>query len=220
MIERDEFEEEVVVEQESVDEIVVGEEKKETALVETESETAKAITEFSADDIKFKIDNSKSMEEQAKDVVGAMATARAVQDEETVDKLTQEKTEELVADAQAKRKEAESRNINAETGKQEANRGKYEAVLESFGIKKHLPLWLLYLLVGLLSPIYVIFCIVIGVPCGVVKILIDNIDNILVRYEKVESGNRPKIKVTVWILIALVGAAIVALTVLKCLGKI
>ena len=183
-------------------------------------ETKKAITDLSVSDIKMKIDESKSMEQQAEDIVGAMATAKAVQDEQTAKELTEKKSEELLAKAEAKKKQAQTAETKAEVEKQEANRSKNEAVLQTFGINKHLPDWLLKIMVVLFSPIYIVLTIVIGVPCGVVKVLIDNIDNILVRYENADDKNRPKIKVTVWVLLVLLVLASISLIILKSIGKI
>jgi len=183
-------------------------------------EDGKAITELSASDIRLKVDKSKSMEEQAEDIVGAMATAKAVQNEETARELTEKKSEELLAKAETKKKQAQTAETKAEVEKQEANRSKNEAVLQTFGINKHLPDWLLGIMVFIFSPIFIVLTIAIGVPCGIIKVFIDDIDNILVRYEAADAKNKPKIKVTVWIFLVLLVLAAATFIVLKCLGKI
>ena len=195
-------------------------EKPETQAVVMVEETKKAISDLSVADIKIKIDENKSMEEQAEDIVGAMATANAVQDKETARELTEMKSEELLAKAETKKKQEQTEETKAEVAKQEANRTKNEAVLQTFGINKHLPDWLLKIMVVLFSPVYVLLTILIGIPCGFVKVIIDNIDNILVRYETADDKNRPKIKATIWILLILGILAGVAFIVLKALGKI
>lgn len=195
-------------------------EKPETQAVVAVEETKKAISDLSVADIKIKIDENRSMEEQAEDIVGAMATANAVQDKETARELTEMKSEELLAKAETKKKQAQTEETKAEVAKQEANRTKNEAVLQTFGINKHLPDWLLKIMVVLFSPVYVLLTILIGIPCGFVKVIIDNIDNILVRYETADDKNRPKIKATIWILLILGILAGVAFIVLTALGKI
>ena len=55
------------------------EESTETAVTPVADEP-RSITDISAQDIKVALDKNKSFEEQAEDVVGAMATAKAVQD--------------------------------------------------------------------------------------------------------------------------------------------
>lgn len=180
----------------------------------------KSLSKVSVDDIEFQLDTSKTYEEQAEDLVGAMATAKAVSNEETAKDIADKKAEELKAKADEKLKQAQTNQTTAEVNKQEAERLKNEAVLSTFGITKHLPDWLLKIMVILFSPIYILLTIIIGIPCGVVKVLIDNIDNILVRYETAKTTNKPKIKVTVWIVLVLVILCIVALTILKALGKI
>lgn len=186
-----------------------------TASVVEVREERKSITEISAKDIKVKFDDSKSMEEQAEDVVGAMATANAVQDEQTAKALTDKKAEELLAKAETKKKEAKTAETEAEVRQQEANRSKYEAVLQTFCINKHLPDWLLKIMVIIFSPIFIALSLVIGIPCGAVKVLIDNIDNILVTYENAESKGKRKIKATVWIAIIIAVLVATAITVLK-----
>lgn len=180
----------------------------------------KAIGELSVNDIEFTLDKSQSYEKQAEDVVGAMATARAVSDEKVAQDLTEKKAEELRAKASTKAKQAATDDIKAETEKQKAERERYEAVLQTFGNNKHLPQWLLVLLVVIFSPIYIVLSLVIGVPCGAVKVLIDNIDNIICRYEDADAKSKPKIKVTIWILLGLVILAVVGFVILKGIGRI
>ena len=57
-----------------------------TALAPT---TQKAISQVGVEDIQLTLDKTRSLEEQANDIVGAMATARAVQDEETAEELAE-----------------------------------------------------------------------------------------------------------------------------------
>ena len=173
----------------------------ELQLIEQEKPIEKSITELSAKDITYKVDTEKSFEQQAEDIVGAMATAKAVSDKTTAEDIAEKKSQELKTKAETKLKDAQTQDIKATTEMQEAKRQKYEAVLETFGIKKHLPDYLLQIMVWLFTPIYIVLAIIIGIPCGVIKVLIDNIDNILVRYEKAETTNKPKIKVTIWILL-------------------
>ena len=185
--------------------------------LEQEAST-KAITDLSAKDIMVTIDKTKSLEDQAEDLVGAMATAKAVNDGKTAEDIAQKKSEELKTKAEIKLKDAQTKDIKATTEMQEAKRQKYEAVLETFGIKKHLPDYLLHIMVWLFTPIYILLTIAIGIPCGLVKVLIDNIDNILVRYENSETKNKPKIKVTVWIMLIVAIAIVVTIIILNLIG--
>lgn len=180
----------------------------------------KAISQVSVDDIKVRVDNNKSVAEQAEDVIDLMATAKAVQDEETADELTKSKAEELLAKAKKKRLSAQTQVLEAETDKQKARRALYEAVLEDFGIKTHLPSWLMVILVILFTPLYIAKSLIIGVPLGFVKTVIDNLDNVVCRYERVGDTVKPKVKVIVWILFVLLVATAIALIVLKCLNII
>ena len=189
---------------------IYKEEKKSTDIVEK-----KSITDLSANDITVAIDHSKSMEQQAEDIVGAMATARAVEDEQTAKELTENKAEELKAKAKAKEKKAETERVRATTEQQKAQREHYEAVLETFGIFKHLPKWLMVALVFIFSPIYIFLNVLIGIPCGFVKVLIINIDGILTRFEEANETRKPKIRLTVWLILGIVIVGIIGYIVLK-----
>ena len=184
------------------------------------SSVSKAISQVSISDVEFSLDKTKSYEAQAEDVVGALATAQAVNNANTVKDITDKKAEELKVKASQKLKDAQTKDIDAETSRQEAERKKNEAVLSTFGVRKHLPNWLLKIMVFIFAPWYIMFSFIIGLPCGVIKILIDNVDNILVRYETAESKEKPKIKVTVWIISTLLILAGITLTILKIFDKI
>lgn len=177
----------------------------------------KSISEVGVSDIQFSLDNTKSYEQQAEDVVGAMATAKAVSDEGTAKDIAEKKAEELKSKANRKLQSAQAEEINATVERQEAARAKNEAVLQTFGINKHLPDWLLKTMVIIFSPVYIFLTITIGIPCGIVKVLIDNIDNILVRYENAKSTYKPKIKVAVWIILGVFALSIIAVVLINIL---
>ncbi len=181
---------------------------------------SKSLGELGVNDIKITFDSSRSVEEQAEDVVNAMATASAVTDEKTAKKLTGEKTDELIGKAEAKKKDATAANIEAETRIQKARRTLYEAVLEDFGIKKHLPQWVMVIMVILLAPFYILKTLVIGVPFGFAEFLMDRLDSLVCRYEDINTTSRPKIRMTIWILLGLGVIMAACLTTLKCLNKI
>jgi len=216
------FEEEFKKRQEqyhkSVDTQTVAEteEKVETkALVEQKEE--KSINDISISDVKFALDKSKTYEEQAEDVAMAVATAQAVQDENTTEVLSGAKKSELISKATTRVKTAQKDVIEAETEIQKAERESYEGILETFGFFRHLPRWLTKIIVYALTPFFLLLGFIIGIPCGFIKILIDNIDGIICKYEKAGEKSKPRIKVTIWVLLALVIVGAVCLTVLACL---
>lgn len=176
----------------------------------------KALDEVSLNDVKIAIDANKSVTEQAEDVVGAMAISAAIKSEPVKTGLRDKKAEELINKAEAKATSAKEEAIKAETELQKAERDLYESVLNTFGIHKHLPRGLMKLMVYILSPIYIALSLLIGVPCGLVNIFINNIDGIVCRYEKTDNGTKPKIKTVFWILLGLLGLGGICLTVLAC----
>ena len=182
-----------------------------------EDDNKKSIDAISVSDIKIHLDDNKSIEAQAEDVVGAMVTANAINDQSVKSTLTDKKAEELVNKANEKATKAKKVAIDAETELQKAERDLYEAVLNTFGIYKHLPRGLMKILVWIFSPLYVFISLLIGLPCGFVKIIIDNLDGIVCRYDKTGDGVKPKIKVIFWIILALLVVGAICLTVLVCL---
>lgn len=180
----------------------------------------KSLTDVKLEDIRFKLDTGKSLQDQAEDVAGALSIAGALRKEETSKQLIDSKSAELVDKAKSKAAEAKSKAIDAETEVQKAEQNLYEAVLQTFGIFKHLPRWLMKVVTIIFSPVYLVFCFIIGTPCALVKIIIENLDGIICRYEKVGNTTKPKIRVIFWIILALIVVTAVCLTVLKCLNKI
>lgn len=192
-------------------------ENKKLELALQEEEKKKSIDKISVADIKIKLDDNKSIESQAEDVVGAMVTASAITDENIKSALTDRKAEELVNKANEKATKAKKVAIDAETELQKAERDLYEAVLNTFGIYKHLPRGLMKTLVWIFSPLYTLISLLIGIPCGFCKILIDNLDGIVCRYDKTGDVVKPKIKTIFWIVFALIIVGSICLTVLACL---
>lgn len=194
--------------------------KNNAELATVSKDEAKSIAEIGLGDIKVKFDTNKSYTEQAEDAVGMMATAQAISDENTRDQLAQHKKEELVGKAKAKVEKTKEEVIEAETQVQKAEKDAYSGIMETFGFFKHLPSWLTKIIVYALTPFFILIGFIIGIPCGFVKILIDNIDGIICRYEKAENTSKPKIKVTVIVLFALAVLVSICLIILKCLHLI
>lgn len=67
------------------------EQKLEKAIQSVAQTSDKSIADVSLKDVKFKLDSNQTYEQQAKDVVNAMATAKAVEDEATVQALAKGK---------------------------------------------------------------------------------------------------------------------------------
>ena len=70
-------------------------ENKKLELALQEEEKKKSIDKISVGDIKIKLDDKKSIESQAEDVVGAMVTASAINDEKVKETRSEEHTSEL-----------------------------------------------------------------------------------------------------------------------------
>lgn len=166
--------------------------------------TEKSISDVSLSDVHYRVDGTKSYEEQTEDVVGAMTIVKAVGDEGTMQALATGKQSELIDKQQARVKKAQKEVIDAETEIQQAKFENRTLLFDTFNITAHLPKWLQAVIEPILGFFYILFVIVVKVPCGLVRMLIDGIDAVLVRYEKKDEQTKPKIKVTVIILIVLV----------------
>jgi len=194
------------------------EENGEKQLVEKPQNGQKmAFKDYKLENIQAEVDTTKSFSQQVEEFVDVNATMAAAQDEGTQEILTQQKKEQLIGKATVKVKEVQKEAIEAETDIQKAKREKYQLLFDTFGVSDHIPDWLLKVLMVIFAPFYVIYVIVIGIPTGFVRFLIDCIDGILVRYDKAEDKRKPKIKVTVWILLSLIIVGAICLTVLGCL---
>lgn len=176
--------------------------------------TDKPIADVSLKDVKFKLNTNQTYEEQAKDVVNAMATAKAVEDEATVQALAKGKQDELIGEQQAKITKTKKDLKDSETELQKSEFDSNKTLFDTFNIVSHLPKWLQMIVVPLLTPFYLIGVLVIKVPCGFVRMLIDGVDGIICRYEKADERTRPRIKVTVWIIFGLAVAGAITLGVL------
>ena len=190
------------------------EQKQEKAIQSAAQTSDKSIADVSLKDVKFKLDSNQTYEQQAKDVVNAMATAKAVEDEATVQALAKGKQDELIGEQQSKVKKTQKDFIDAQTEVQKAEYDSNKALFDTFNIISHLPKWLQMIVVPLLTPFYLIGVLVIKVPCGFVRMLIDGIDGIICRYEKADERTRPRIKVTVWIILGIATATAITLGIL------
>lgn len=180
----------------------------------------KSITDIAMSDIKVKLDAEKSYDEQAKDVVYMAATVAAASDKTTAEALKQSKAEELKEESKNKAAKAKAGRIEGETDVQKKKRELYEEMLELFGVDRHLPEWLMKIVVVLFTPFYIVLLLAIGVPTGFIKFLIDCIDKIFVRYEEVGKERKPQVKVITWFLLALIICGVAAIITLKCLNII
>ena len=177
--------------------------------------TDKPIADVSLKDVKFKLNTNQTYEEQAKDVVNAMATAKAVEDEATVQALAKGKQDELIGEQQAKITKTKKDLKDSETELQKSEFDSNKTLFDTFNIVSHLPKWLQMIVVPLLTPFYLIGVLVIKVPCGFIRMLIDGIDGIICRYEKADERTRPRIKVAVWVIFGLATAGAITLGVLS-----
>lgn len=170
-----------MIELTNFDELEKEQEQKQETAVQVANMTEKSIADVTLKDVHFKLNTDKTYEEQAEDVVGVMATVKAVEDKDTVDALASAKQSELIDKQYTKVKQAKKQSIEAETEIQKAEWDTYKVLFDTFNINSHLPKWLQKIVVSILTPFYLVFVLAIKVPCGFVRMLIDGIDGIIDR---------------------------------------
>lgn len=143
----------------------------------------------------------KSLKEQAKDFVGAMAVKQAVEDTELVEDLTEKAKEELKESATANLKEEKAKSKQADISLQNAEYGVFEGVATYAGIKKPLPKKMQVVLFAILSIIQTVFLILIGTPISIINIMADCIDSVV---KKLSSIAKSSMWLVLLILVALV----------------
>lgn len=165
-------------------------------------------TEIKTEDLQFEVDRSKSFNEQAKDIVGAMATKQAIEDKDLQKDITDTKKKELKNNAEKElKKEQESL--------QEAEYGVYKGIASYAGIKKPLPqkyqkiLFFMYMV--LLFP----FQVTVGSVFCIINYFADCADSF---FEKLSSIAKSA-KVLVLSMLTLSGIALVIYIVINILQK-
>jgi Fe2+ transport system protein B len=127
----------------------------------------------------FKLDQTKSYEEQAKDLIGVKATEKAIQDEDLTKGVTDRKKAEILNHADAHLKQEEAENKKADISLQEANYGVYEGVATYAGIKKPLPQKMQNILFSILSAFQTLLLIAFGLPISAINIIADGVDSVV-----------------------------------------
>lgn len=174
------------------------------SVIKPEDLVSKAVS--SLDDIKFELDKTKSLKEQAKDVVDLAATSKAVQDDKLVNDITNFKKEELKTSAESSLKEEQVKSKEAEKKLQEANYGVYNGIAILIGLKKPLPNPMLKALMWILAPFLVLYYFIIGLLTGIINITMDCINSIVVRFAEF---TKPARKIILFILLLSVAISII-----------
>lgn len=165
---------------------------------ESKKEETTEITEKAKDDsvtvkvpkIEFELDKKKSYSEQAKDVVGVMATQKALEDEELVKEITEKKKDELKESASKTLKEEKTKGKDAETKLQQANYGVYEGVATYAGILKPLPNFMQKILFIVLSILQTLWLVIFGTGTSIINITLDCLNSMVTKISEVAKAAR------------------------------
>lgn len=149
--------------------------------------------------LNFELDKTKSFNDQAKDIVGAMATAKAIEDEKLVKDVTAAKKDELTSKAEADAKTEKAKNKDAEKKLQESTFGIYEGVASYIGLKRALPEKMLKLLMAFIQPMLGLFIFAIGLPIGIIAIIMDGINVLAEKFAQISENAKRIVKALWWI---------------------
>lgn len=163
---------------------------KEIRAVVKKNEEQPSIIDTEVPKLKVELDKDKTYTEQAKDLVGVMATQKAIEDEDLVKDITEAKKEELRTGADANLKEEQAKAKTAEKTLQEANYGVYEGVATYAGVKKPLPKRMQRVLFNILSFFQIVVLILVGTPTSIINILADCVDSIFKKLSSIAKSAR------------------------------
>lgn len=163
---------------------------KEIRAVVKKNEEQPSIIDTEVPKLKVELDKDKTYTEQAKDLVGVMATQKAIEDEDLVKDITEAKKEELRTGADANLKEEQAKAKTAEKTLQEANYGVYEGVATYAGVKKPLPKGMQRVLFNILSFFQIVVLILVGTPTSIINILADCVDSIFKKLSSIAKSAR------------------------------
>lgn len=159
--------------------------------------------------LNFELDKTKSFNDQAKDIVGAMATAKAIEDEKLVKDVTAAKKDELTSKAEADAKNEKAKNKDAEKKLQESTFGIYEGVASYIGLKRALPEKMLKILMAFIQPMLGLFIFAIGLPIGIIAIIMDGINVLAEKFAQISENAKRIVKALWWI--ALIAIALLVI---------
>lgn len=158
--------------------------------------------------VTLKQDENKSFNEQAKELVGALATKEAIEDEELRKELTEKKKKELKSSAETElKKEQESL--------QEAEYGVYKGIASYAGIKKPLPKRYQKILFTMYMVLLFPFQLIVGSVFCVINFFADCVDGFMSKLSSIAKSA----KVLVLSVLTLGGVAFAIYIIINLLQK-
>ena len=148
--------------------------------------------------IKVELDKSKTVKEQAQDLVELAATMKAVEDDSLVSDITGLKKEELKQNAETSLKQEHIKSKESEKKLQEASYGVYEGIADLIGLKKPLPNKMLKVLMFILMPLLICYYSVMGLITGIINVTMDCVNSVVVRFAEF---TKPAKKIILFLLV-------------------
>lgn len=171
-------------------------------------ECTELTNEIKTENLQFEVDKSKSFNEQAKDIVGAIATKQAIEDTNLQKEITDTKKKELKNSAEKELKKEQEEL-------QEAEYGVYKGIASYAGIKKPLPQKYQKILFSMYMILLFPFQLTVGSIFCVVNFFADCADSF---FEKLSSITKSA-KTLVLSMLTLSGVVLVAYIVINLLQK-
>lgn len=139
-------------------------------------------------------DKTKSVNEQAKEMIDVLSVAEAVKDKDTVADLAKHKKDELLSRAEANAKEEKAKSKGSEITLQKAEFGVYEGIASYAGIKKSLPKKMQQILMVPLQIIVGILLFIFGSVASAINVVLDSVNAIMIRFADLSDSSKRVIK--------------------------
>lgn len=153
----------------------------------------------------FKVDDKKTLNEQAKEIVDVLVVQEVIKDEKVREELKEHKAEEFRSRAEASKKAEQSKSKDEEKNLQKANYGVYEGVASYAGIKRSLPNKMQTILMIPLQIIVGIWLFVCGSATAVINVFLDCTNSIVEKFGQLADNSKKIIK-NVAVITIIVGA--------------
>lgn len=139
-------------------------------------------------------DQSKSVNEQAKEAVDVLMVKEAIADEKTVIELAEHKKTELKSRAEANAKQEKAKSTESEIALQKAEFGIYDGIADYAGIKKSLPKKMQKILMVPLQIIVGILLFIFGSIASAVNVVLDCVNAIMIRFSTLSESSKKVVK--------------------------
>jgi Fe2+ transport system protein B len=139
-------------------------------------------------------DQSKSINEQAKEAVDVLMVKEAISDKKTVGELAEHKKTELKSRAEANAEQEKTKSTESKIALQKAEFGIYDGIADYAGIKKSLPKQMQKILMIPLQIIVGILLFIFGSIASAINVILDCVNAIMLRFSTLTESSKKFVK--------------------------